>query len=118
MKTIDHERREIHRVLRKPEEQPDRSLRITRRLFLHKSLLAGAAAGAATYGWFPLLNTIDLAYGQQPGFRFAWVSDTHLYPKSLNTRFVDKTVRAFKEVQAMNPPADFMIFGGDLAQLG
>lgn len=118
MKKIEHERREMHRVLRKPEEQPDRSLRITRRLFLHKSLLAGAAAGAATYGWFPLLNTIDLAYGQQPGFKFAWVSDTHLYPKSLNTRFVDKTVRAFKEVQAMSPPADFMIFGGDLAQLG
>src|SRR5262249_17671282 len=25
---------------------------------------------------------------------------------------------AAKEVQAMNPPADFLIFGGDLAQLG
>ena len=46
------------------------------------------------------------------------MSDTHLYPKELNTRFVEKTVRAFKEIQAMNPPADFMIFGGDLAQLG
>ena len=27
-------------------------------------------------------------------------------------------MRAFKDVQAMNPPADFLIFGGDLAQLG
>jgi 3',5'-cyclic-AMP phosphodiesterase len=26
--------------------------------------------------------------------------------------------RAAKEVQEMNPPADFLIFGGDLAQLG
>lgn len=118
MMSIEQERREMHRELTKPEEHPDRSLRITRRLFLHKSFMAGAAAGAATYGWFPLLNTIDMAYGQQAGFKFAWVSDTHLYPRSLNKRFVDKTIRAFKEVQAMDPPADFMIFGGDLAQLG
>ena len=111
-------RHELDTVLRKPGEKPDRSLRITRRIFLHKSLMAGAAAGAATYGWFPLINTIDIAYAQQPAFKFAWVSDTHLYPKSLNTRFVDKATRAFKEVQAMSPPADFMVFGGDLAQLG
>src|SRR3546814_6218510 len=50
--------------------------------------------------------------------RFAWVSDTHLYPRDVNQRFVDKTVRAFKEVMEMDPPADFLIFGGDLAQLG
>jgi 3',5'-cyclic AMP phosphodiesterase CpdA len=80
-------------------------------------VLAGAA-GAATYGWFPLINTLDFAYGQQAPFRFAWVSDNHLYPKDVNTRFVEKTTRAFKEVQAMSPAADFMIHGGDLAQLG
>ena len=81
-------------------------------------MLAGAAGVTAAYGWFPLINTIDIAYGQQAPFRFAWVSDNHLYPKDVNTRFVEKTVRAFKEVQAMNPAADFMILGGDLAQLG
>ena len=59
-----------------------------------------------------------MAYGAEAPFSFAWISDTHLYPKIVNTRFVDKTVRAVKEVQAMNPPADFLIFGGDLAQLG
>jgi Icc protein len=118
MKEMEQERCEMRRALQKSGEHPDRSLRLTRRLFLHKSLIMGAAAGAATYGWFPLLNTIDLAYGQQAGFKFAWVSDTHLYPKELNKRFVEKTVRAFREVQAMTPPADFMIFGGDLAQLG
>jgi hypothetical protein len=52
------------------------------------------------------------------GFRFAWLSDTHLYPKTVNTRFVEKAVRAVTEIKAMNPPADFLIFGGDLAQLG
>jgi 3',5'-cyclic AMP phosphodiesterase CpdA len=107
----------MHTVLRPPGAQPDPSFRITRRTFLHKSLLTGAAAGAATFGWFPLMNTIDVAYGAEQAFKFAWISDTHLYPKTLNTRFVDKTVRAVQDVQGMNPPADFLIFGGDLAQL-
>jgi Icc protein len=118
MDHLQDERRELARALESPGARPDPSLRITRRTFLHKSLLtAGVTASAATYGWFPLINTIDLAWGQT-GFKFAWVSDTHLYPKTVNTRFVDKATRAFKEVQAMSPPADFLIFGGDLAQLG
>jgi len=71
--------------------------------------------GAATYGWLPLINTMDIAHAAS-NIRFAWVSDTHLYPKSVNTRFVDKAERAFKEIEAMKP--DFMIFGGDLAQVG
>ena len=118
MSEVERTRREMNAVLRPPGAHPDRSLKITRRTFLHRSLLTGAAAGAATYGWFPLINTIDLAYGAEAPFKFAWLSDTHLYPKTVNTRFVDKVVRAAKEIQAMNPPADFMIFGGDLAQLG
>jgi 3',5'-cyclic-AMP phosphodiesterase len=116
MDEIERERSELKKTLEASDERPDRSLKITRRTFLHRSLLAGA--GTAAYGWFPLVNTLDLAVGAQAGFRFAWVSDYHLYPKEVNTRFVDKTVRAFKEVQAMNPPADFLIHGGDLAQLG
>lgn len=96
-----------------PESPPAGT--ITRRTFLHRSLLCGAAGAAS--GFLPLINTVDLAFGADD-FRFAWVSDTHLYPRTLNTRFVDKAVRAFKEVQALNPPADFLIFGGDLAQLG
>jgi len=118
MDELERTRREIHRELARPGERPAASTAITRRTFLHRSLLAGAAAGAATYGWFPLVNTLDVAVAQQQTFKFAWVSDTHLYPKDVNTRFVDKAVRAFKEVQAMSPPADFLIFGGDLAQLG
>jgi len=116
----EHERmrREMDAVLRTPGAHPARSLRLTRRTFLHRSLLTGVAAGAASYGWFPLINTIDLAYGAEAPFKFAWLSDTHLYPKEVNTRFVEKTVRAAKEIQAMDPPADFLIFGGDIAQLG
>src|SRR5207248_1023513 len=59
-----------------------------------------------------------VAQAAQTSFRFAWVSDTHMYPREVNTRFVEKTIRAFKEVQAMNPPADFLIIGGDIGQLG
>jgi Icc protein len=105
-------------ALRKPHEYPDRTLGITRRLFIHRALLAGTAAGAASVGWFPIINTVDLAFGQQAAFKFAWLSDTHLYPKDVNTRFVEKTVRAVQDIKGMNPPADFLIFGGDLAQLG
>ncbi len=118
MSERDRLRREMDRTLRAPREKPDASTVVTRRTFLHKSLLYGTA-GAATYGLFPLLNTLDMAFAQTgQSFRFAWVSDTHLYPKDVNTRFVEKATRAFREVQAMNPPADFMVFGGDLAQLG
>ncbi len=80
-----------------PQGQPPHSV-ITRRTFLHKSLLYGGA-GVATYGWFPVLNTLDLAFAQGgQAFKFAWVSDTHLYPKDVNTRFVEKAAKAFQEV--------------------
>jgi len=110
-------RREMHQVLNGGGERPAPSLGITRRTFLHRSLLAGMGLGIGTHGWFPLINTVDLAFGASE-FKFAWISDTHLYPKSVNTRFVDTAVRAVKEVQAMSPPADFLIVGGDIGQLG
>jgi 3',5'-cyclic AMP phosphodiesterase CpdA len=118
MSELERDRREIAAVLQQPGVRPDPDLKITRRTFLHRSCLTGAATVAQTFAWWPLINTMDVAFGAEAPFKFAWISDTHLYPKSLNTRFVDKTVRAAKEVQAMNPPADFLIFGGDLAQLG
>ena len=73
------ERHEMDKELHKPGVHPDRSLDITRRIFLHKTLLTGTMVGAAAYGFFPLLNTIDIA-GAATGenFKFAWISDTHL----------------------------------------
>jgi Icc protein len=118
MSDLEQDRREIAKVLNQPRVRPDPKLRITRRTFIHRSCLVGAASVAETFAWWPLMNTLDIAYAAEQSFKFAWISDTHLYPKSLNTRFVEKVVRAAKEVQAMSPPADFMIFGGDLAQLG
>src|SRR3954467_9020759 len=111
------ERLEMQKELAAKGERPAPSLGISRRIFLHKSVLAGVG-GAAAAGWLPFLNTIEVAQAAQTSFRFAWISDTHMYPREVNTRFVEKTVRAFKEVQAMNPPADFLIIGGDIGQLG
>lgn len=117
MNALELDRAARQRAQQDPAQGPDRGTVWTRRTFLHESLRQGAT-GAAAFGFLPLINTLDIAYAQGQSFRFAWVSDTHLYPRNVNTRFVDKAVRAFKEVQAMNPPADFLIFGGDLAQLG
>src|SRR3546814_2212151 len=90
-------RREMDRVLRKTGARPDRSTTLTRRTFLHKSVLTGAAAtaGAAAYGRLPLIKTLDgaVAQGAQP-FSFAWVSATQLSPRDGNKRFVAKTVGA------------------------
>jgi 3',5'-cyclic AMP phosphodiesterase CpdA len=92
--------------------------RITRRTFLHKSLVAGAAvAGGGALNFFETFTSIGVAHAAE-SFSFAWVSDTHLYPRTLNTRFIEKATRAFQEVQAMGSKFDFLIFGGDLAQLG
>jgi predicted MPP superfamily phosphohydrolase len=115
-------RREMRRTLWWPGVRPDNQVDLTRRIFIHRALFGGTAAAAATAGWLPRINTMDMAYAQEGGatetFRFAWISDTHLLPKEVNTRFVEKAVRAVNDVKAMDPPADFLIFGGDLAQLG
>ncbi|HET9295868.1 MAG TPA: metallophosphoesterase, partial [Candidatus Binatia bacterium] len=105
MSDLERERREAARELNKPDDRPDPSLKITRRTFLHKSIVAGTVTGVATYGWFPLINTLSMAFGAEAPFSFAWISDTHLYPKNVNTRFVEKATRAVKDVQAMKPAA-------------
>ena len=115
MAKIHPDQQEMHKVLGGQKQKPDKNISISRRTFLHKSIISGGVVGAASYGWWPLINTMDIAHAAG-SVNFAWVSDTHLYPKTLNTRFVDKAERAFKEVEAMKP--DFMIFGGDLAQKG
>lgn len=118
MSELDKVRREMAAVLQAPGVRPDPKLSLTRRTFVHRSCLVGAATVAQTFAWWPLLNTMEVAYADEAPFKFAWISDTHLYPKSVNTRFVEKCQRAVKEVQALKPPVDFLLFGGDIAQLG
>lgn len=51
-------------------------------------------------------------------FRFAYISDAHLYERTLNQRFVRAIVKAVDDVNALEPQPDFVLYGGDLAQLG
>lgn len=60
----------------------------------------------------------DKAKEKPGGFRFAYVSDSHLYERKLNDRFVNALLRAVDDVNAMDPQPDFVLYGGDLAQLG
>lgn len=85
---------------------------LDRRDFIKASAVAGMAVGFA-----PLISKVELAFGAEK-MTFAWISDTHLYPRDLNSRFVEKLTRAIDDVNAMSPQPDFLVFGGDLAQLG
>ncbi len=88
--------------------------------------LAGLSAGiAASKGLFTphSFQLVDVAAAQgkpgaAPRFRFAYISDTHLYERKLNDRFVRSILRAVDDVNALDPQPDFVLFGGDLAQLG
>ena len=89
----------------------------TRRDFMRASGVA--AAGAAISGALSphSFQPVDVeAAGQS--FRFAYISDSHLYEKSLNERFVRSILKAVDDVNALDPQPDFVFYGGDLAQLG
>lgn len=94
--------------------------KLDRRAFLR---MAGLSAGIATGMGvvnphsFQLVQVAE-AQGQKPRFTFAYISDTHLYESKLNDRFVRAILRAVDDVNALDPQPDFVLFGGDLAQLG
>ena len=93
---------------------------VSRRGFMR---LAGISAGAAlargliTPRSFQLVDVAEAA-ADKPPFTFAYISDTHLYPRKLNDRFVRAIVKAVDDVNALDPQPDFVLMGGDLAQLG
>lgn len=94
--------------------------RLDRRSFVKIAALAGgyaAARGLAPHS-FQLVDVVGASAADQPAFRFAYISDTHLYERTLNERFVKAAMRAVEDVNALDPQPDFVLFGGDLAQLG
>jgi Icc protein len=94
--------------------------RLDRRAFLRLAgLSAGIAAGKGLVhpASFQLVNVAEAA-SEKPRFSFAYISDTHLYEQKLNDRFVRSLLRAIDDVNRLNPQPDFVLFGGDLAQLG
>lgn len=99
---------------------------LDRRSFLK---VAGAAAGAVlAQGILPphSFQPVRVAHaatkgaggGKGEGFRFAYISDSHLYDKEQNDRFVRALLRAVDDINALDPQPDFVLYGGDLAQLG
>lgn len=97
--------------------------RLPRREF---AKVMGASAGAIlAKGLLPphSFQLVEVAHaapppGSVPKFTFAYVSDTHLYSPKLNGQFVRAAVKAVEDVNRLDPQPDFVLFGGDLAQLG
>ena len=122
-------RREIVRRLAERSPGDDSLLRslqnCDRRHFLRVSLqFAGMAAAASViqpHG-FQLVKVAHAATaaGAEPdvAFRFAYVSDSHLYARGMTHRFAKAAIKAVEDVNALDPQPDFVLFGGDLAQLG
>jgi len=91
-----------------------------RRKFLKMSAMA--AGFAATQSFVPhsfqLVDVVNAATPDSKAFTFAYISDSHLYEKTLNERFVRQLERAVADINALDPQPDFVLYGGDLAQLG
>jgi 3',5'-cyclic AMP phosphodiesterase CpdA len=90
--------------------------RINRRQFLRK----GGALLAA--GSLPL-SLVEVAFGKSAAenFTFAYISDSHItHIKGNNfVRNWDRgLVRAIAEANLLSPRPDFILYGGDIAQLG
>ena len=96
---------------------------LDRRSFMKVS--AAAFAAAAANGLTPpgSFMPVSVAHGapaskEAPAFRFAYISDSHLYARELNDRFARALMRAVDDVNNLDPQPDFVFYGGDLAQLG
>jgi len=79
-------------------------------------------AGIITAGSCLPLNLVELAFGnQKENFTFAYISDAHIQHIK-GTEFVRNwdrgLIRAVAETNLLDPKPDFVVFGGDLAQLG
>jgi 3',5'-cyclic AMP phosphodiesterase CpdA len=88
---------------------------VTRRDFLKT---AGVIAAATSVP----VNMVELAFAdQRKNFTFAYISDSHIQHIT-GTKFVRNwdrgLIRAVAETNLLQPKPDFVVFGGDLGQLG
>ena len=92
---------------------------IGRRTFLLSAFSAGAAAfvGKASCPSASVLGNRP-AGSSAEALRFAWISDTHLGVKPAHCRFAQRAMRAVREIESLDPPPDFLVFGGDLVLNG
>ena len=85
-----------------------------------RDFLKGAGLVAAA-GCLPV-SLVELAFAdQERNFTFAYISDAHIQHIA-GARFVRNwdrgLIRAVAETNLLDPAPDFVVFGGDLAQLG
>lgn len=85
-----------------------------------RDFLKGAASAAAV-STLPL-STVELAFADPAkNFSFVYISDSHIQHIK-GSRFVNNwdrgLIRAVAETNLLQPKPDFVMFGGDLAQLG
>ncbi|MDY6992092.1 MAG: metallophosphoesterase [Pseudomonadota bacterium] len=92
------------------------STKMTRRTFMKAS---GVFAATTTLPF----GLVEVAWGQNKAdkFTFAYISDTHITHIKGSTfvnNFDNGLKKAVFEANFMTPKPDFVVFGGDLAQLG
>ena len=90
------------------------------RLFDRRTFLKGTGAIAAA-SVLPI-SMVELAFAdQEQNFSFAYISDSHIQHIK-GDKFVRNwdrgLIRAVAETNLLQPKPDFVVFGGDLAQLG
>jgi 3',5'-cyclic-AMP phosphodiesterase len=116
-----------------PKERERQEYEAERERWLHKLphmsrrdffRTAAQAAAAATVAWkgfpphsFQLINVAE-AKETPPKFTIAYISDSHILDKGMQHRFIRACQKAAEDVNALDPQPDFVLFGGDLAQLG
>ena len=88
--------------------------------FNRRDFLKGAAALAATGA--ANLSFVELAFADKSkNFTFGYISDSHIQHIK-GSKFVNNwdrgLIRAVAETNLLQPKPDFVVFGGDLAQLG
>ncbi len=124
MRKIPHIKSVETRYLEQREAVLRGLARLDRRSFMKVSLGALGAAGAAgvqhPFHSFVPVSVLGIgdADAAEAGFSFAYISDSHLYEREVNDRFVRQLLRAVDDVNALDPQPDFVLYGGDLAQLG
>jgi 3',5'-cyclic AMP phosphodiesterase CpdA len=124
----DMTKKEIERAFSERTPEDERAIRALancdRRQFLRTSLKFAGMAAAASLIPDHSFQIVSAAFAETPGaapavkFRFAYISDSHLYARGMTHRFAKAMAKAVDDINALDPQPDFVLFGGDLAQLG
>ncbi len=116
--------KELERELRERSPRSEALIRslanCDRRHFLQVGMRFAAMAAAAGVVLPHSFQLVNVAHAAVPGggFRFAYISDSHLYARGMTHRFAKAVLKAVDDVNALDPQPDFVLYGGDLAQLG